>query len=65
MMSSFTIEHIFIFFTKKVSDSSTPKIKSLSPTSGPPGTKIFIQGDFKVIRTIFLLLRFLNFRNIL
>jgi hypothetical protein len=34
--------------TIKVSDYNTPKISSIKPISGPPGTFVNITGDFKV-----------------
>lgn len=35
-------------FKTKVTDSNTPKITSISPISGTPGSIITINGDFKV-----------------
>lgn len=38
----------------KVTDSATPKITSLLPYSGPPGSFVTIIGDFKVSKSNYI-----------
>jgi len=52
--------------TVKVADINTPKISSILPISGPPGTFVNITGDFKVslkYKQIINLKAFNNFNN--